>query len=251
MNYKVFYLFLLAIITSCANQTKSPEVINSIQYYSNKGFALIYNEDLYKKRIVNKKMDERSLLIFNKNLPEETPVKIINLLNEKYLIAKVGNDSNYPFFYNSVISERIAKELNIDHLEPYVKIETINSNNSFIIGKAKTYDEEKKVADKAPVEGISIKNLGSTDSEEINKKSVIKGDFSYIIKFADLYFENSAKLLKTRLIEEFNIQNVYIKKLSKNNFRVYKGPYKSLEIIKKEFNDINDLNFENIEIIKI
>jgi len=251
MNYKIFYLSIFILIVSCTNSTKSPELINNSQFYSNKGFALIYNDDLYKKKIIDKKIEERSLIIFNKNLSIETPVKIINLLNEKYLLAKVGTNSNYPSFYNSVISQRIAKELEIDISEPYIKIETINSTNSFIIGKAKTYEEEKTVADKAPVDDISIKNLTDDDSLEIKKESKMNGNFSYIIKFADLYFENSAKMLKKRLIDEFNLSNVYIKKLSKNNFRVYKGPYKSLKIIKIEFDKISDLDFENIEIIKI
>ena len=40
-------------------------------------------------------------------------------------------------------------------------------------------------------------------------------------------------------------------KLSKNNYRIYKGPFKNLESIKKDYKDIIKLNFENIEIIKL
>ena len=58
-------------------------------------------------------------------------------------------------------------------------------------------------------------------------------------------------MLKKRLINEFNFKNVYIEKITKNSFRVYKGPFENLESIKKEYNDISKLNFENIEIIKL
>ena len=167
------------------------------------------------------------------------------------MIAKIGKNSKYPLFYNSVISNRIAKDLDIDKSEPYIKIQTINTKSSFIINKAKTFDEEKKVADKAPVESISIQNIGI--NEKINKKNYLNkiNNFNYIIKFADLYFEDSAFLLKKRLKLEFNIENVFIKKISINNYRVYKGPYKNLESLKNEFNNINKLDFENIEIIKL
>ena len=258
MNYKLFFFIFFLFLISCKNQSSKIDNQSSIikytkyfEFYSNKGFALVYTDKLLKNKIVNKKIDERSLIVFNNNLKKDTPVKITNLLNGKYLVAKIGNKSKYPTFYNSVISPRIANDLNIDLSEPYVQIQTINSKNSFIANKAITFDEEKNVANKAPVENISIISIGH--SKELNKKNndIKINNFNYIIKFADLFFEDSAVMLKNRLLDEFNINNVKIKKLSKNNYRVYKGPFNSLESIKKEFIDINNLDFENIEIIKL
>ena len=219
--------------------------------YSNKGFALIYNDDLLKKKIISKKIDNRSLIIFNNNLSFDTPVKVTNLINGKNLIAKVGYNSKYPNFYNSVISNRIAKELNIDIKQPYVQIKSLNSNTTFIANKAKTFDEEKKVADKAPIEDIVIQNIGKSNEKTNSNETFEIKDFKYIIKFADLYFEDSAITLKSRLLDEFNITKVKIKKISKNTYRVYKGPFGDLNSIKKAFNDINKLDFENIELIKL
>ena len=116
-------------------------------------------------KIVNKKIDERSLIIFNNKLKYDTPVKVTNLLNGKYILAKIGKKSKYPFFYNAVISKRIAEELEIDLSEPYIAVQTINTSGAFVAKKAKTFKEEKKVADKAPVDGITIENLG----DETNK----------------------------------------------------------------------------------
>ena len=148
-------------------------------------------------------------------------------------------------------NESKVNDLDINLLEPYIQIQTVNSNGMFIANKAKTYEEEKRVANKAPVENITIKNISLSNTKK-NKKKIKKiNSFNYIIKFADLYFEDSAILLKKRLNNEFNINNVFIKELNDSSFRVYLGPFKNLESIKKKFNDIGDLNFENIEIIKL
>ena len=253
MTKKNFFLIFFIFIVSCADQSKNINNLKKFKNYSNKGFTLIYDESLFKKKIVNKKINDRSLLIFNNYLENETPVKITNLLNGKYLIAKVSLDANFPLFYNSVISNRIADELDLDSNEPYVEIKTLNQINSFVIAKAKTFDEEKKVANKLPVEGIIIKNISNNQetSQKLIKKSKPSVNFQYIIKVADLYFKDSAKTLQNRLLNEYNIKKVKLKKMSKNRYRVYIGPFNNLDSIKNAYSDIIKLNFENIEIIKL
>ena len=237
---------------SCDQNPKKINYEIGFKNYTNKGFTLIYEEKLFESKELNRKMNDRSLLVFSNALKKETPVKITNLINGKYLIAKVGKKTRYPEFYNSVISKRIAEDLNLDVNQPYIELKTLDQNNSFIISKAKTFDEEKEVANKAPVEGIKIENIGNaTINKETNEVIKSKDIFNYIIKIADLYFLESAKILKERLANEYNINNVKIIKLSKNNYRIYKGPFKNLESIKKDYKDIIKLNFENIEIIKL
>ena len=253
MTKRIFYLIFFILFTSCTDQTKKINNLKKFKNYSNKGFALIYDENLLKKKIINKKINDRSLLVFNKYLEQETPVKITNLLNGKYLIAKVSLDANFPLFYNSVISNRIAQELELDSSEPYIEIKTLNQNNSFVIAKAKTFDEEKKVANKLPVEGIKIKNISIN---QVNSKKKVKKPKSYVnfrynIKIADLYFEDSAINLQNRLLNEYSIKNVKLKKMSKNRYRIYIGPFNNLDSIKNAYSDIIKLNFENIEIIKL
>ena len=252
MNYKIVLTFCCFLLMSCETNTKKINYTNKFVNYSNKGFALVYDDSLFKNKNVNRKLNDRSLLIFNNVLNQETPVKITNLINGKYLVAKVGKTTRYPDFYNSVISKRIAQELNIDLNEPYIELRTLDQNNSFIIGKAKTFDEEKEVADKAPIEGIKIENLG--DKIKVKNTADIarsNNSFKYIIKIADLYFLDSAKILKNRLLNEYNIENIKIKKMSKNSYRIYKGPFINLESIKNDYKDIMRLEFENIEIIKL
>ena len=200
-----------------------------------------------KKKIISKKLDQRSLTIFQKNLKKNTSVKITNILNKKTVIAKVGGNSLYPSFNNSVISLRIAKDLALDLSQPYIEIASIGKNSMFVIKQAKTYDEEKQVANKAPVNNISINNLN--EKKDIKSKNKIK-NFIYTVKVADFYFEKTALLMIKRIKSETNIKNPKIKKISGKNFRVYLGPFNNINSLQNSYNDINMLGFENIEIIK-
>ena len=250
MKLKII-IFLAIILTACETTNKKVITNKDFKNYSNDGFALIFNNDIFKKRIVSKKIDQRSLIIFNNKLKKDTDIKITNLLNEKYLIAKVGKNSKYPIFYNSVISERIATELDVDPDQPYVRVETINSSNTFVANKAKTFDEEKKVANRAPVDSISIQNISIEKDNNSKVEKVKNTKFEFIIKFADLFFEESAITLKKRLEDEYNLKDINIKKMSKNLYRVYKGPFYNLGSIKNVYNEIANINFENIELIKL
>ena len=49
---------------------------------------------------------------------------------------------------------------------------------------------------------------------------------------------------------ETNIKNVNIDQLSTNNFRLSIGPYKSLKKLKIDFEKMETLYFENLELIK-
>jgi hypothetical protein len=243
--FLIVCIFLSNCTTSALLNNKPNKII--INGYSNKGFALVFNEDLYNQKIIDKKIDERSLIIFQKNLKTKTSVKITNILNNKSLIAIVGKNSKYPSFNNSVISQRIAKELELDVDQPYVEVLEILENSIFVAQKAKTYEEEKSVATKAPVNNISIRDLNITNK---SKKKDHSNKFSYNIKIADFYFKDTALLMLNRIKNESSIKKPKIKKMSVNKYRVYLGPFNNIISLQKSFNDISILEFENIEIIK-
>ena len=54
------------------------------------------------------------------------------------------------------------------------------------------------------------------------------------------------KRIKTETI----IKKPMIKKITDKKYRVYLGPFDNINSLQKSFNDINILEFENIEIIK-
>ena len=215
--------------------------------FVNKGFSLIYNDKFYNNKIISKKIDERSLVIFQKNLKKNTIVKITNILNNKSIIGTVGSNADYPLFNNAVISLRIADEIGLNENEPYVEVLEILQDSVFVAKRAKTFDEEKKVANKAPVNNINISDL---NIEETNAKNELIKKFSYEIKIADFYFNTTASLLVDRIIKETTIKDAKIKKVNEKKYRVYAGPFNNINSLQKSFNDISILDFENIEIIK-
>ena len=251
MNYKILILIFLFFYSCTVNTVNNNKIETNVQteFFSNKGFALVFNNDLKKQKLTSRIIDDRSLIIFQKNLKKDTKVKITNLLNNKSILATVGSNSKYPNFYNSVVSKRIFNELDMFNSEPYVEIVTVSTSSTFLAKKAKTYDEEKKVADKAPVDGISVSDL-SVDKKKVRVEKK-KKNFKYIIKIADFYYENTANMMQKRIRDELNLNNSKIDKISNTNFRVYFGPYDNLNSLKNAYNDIYPLNFENIEIIKL
>ena len=246
---KLLILCCLILLNNCSTTTLTKNKnSNSLDNpFINKGFSLIYNDKLYNNKIVSKKIDERSLIIFQKNLKKDTIVKITNILNNKSIIGTVGSSADYPSFNNAVLSVRIAEEINLNKNEPYVEILEILQNSVFVAKRAKTFEEEKNVAIKAPVKNISISNL---NIEEVDNKNKRNKKFSYEIKIADFYFNDTALLLVDRIIKETTIKDVKIKKLDQKKYRVYAGPFNNISSLQKSFNDISILKFENIEIIK-
>ncbi len=251
MNFNKFLTILLILfLTACQKFDDSKKVVNYTNYlkYSNTGFTLIYDEQLKKNKKISKKIDNRALVIFHKKIKKNSFVKITNPINNKSIIAKViSNNVQFSDFYNSVITKRIANELSIDLSEPYVDIVLISENSTFIAKKAKTFDEEKKVAEKAPVDGITIDNL-SGDLNIKNKEK--KHKFLYSIKIADFYYKDSAENMILRIKKETNLNNPVIKKLSQTKYRVLLGPFNDIKKLEKSFDEIKLLEFENLEILK-
>ena len=126
MKYKI--IFFLIFLTSCSGGTVQNKK-STFTPYSSKGFALIYNENLSKI----KKLENRSLNIYHKSLKKRSIVKISNPENGKYLIAEVkSNKVRFSNFYNSILSLRIAKQLDLDFDEPYVEIILVSKNSTFV-----------------------------------------------------------------------------------------------------------------------
>ena len=251
MNYKsiliVFFIFLLG----CDQNNLKKNVVNKeiMSKYKNSGFTLVYDPVLKKEKKISKKIDNKSLFIFHKNLKKNSFVKITNPINQKTVIAEViSNKVRFSDFYNSVITSRIADELSLNLNEPYIDLVLISQNSTFIAKKAKTYNEEKKVAEKAPVDGIQIDNLGDVNQpkNEAKKDNI----FSYSIKIADFYYKDSAKNMSDRIIDETNITNPVIKTISNTKYRVLLGPFNDIKKLEDSFNEIKSLDFENIEILK-
>ena len=247
MKFK--YFFLIFFLFSCVEDVKLINR-NNIQVkktFISKGFTLIYNDNLIKNKTIKKRIDGREYVILHSFLERNTYVKILNPINSKTVIAKVKYKTNYPIIYNSVITNRIAEELELNYEDPYVEIIEIRKNDTFIAKKAKTFDEEKNVANKAPVTDININVISNQpDNTEVRTKKN-----EYIINIGEYYYLDSAKVVKNRLINEANLTNVKIKKISTNKFRVYVGSYSLFNAMKDPYFAISKLGFEHLDVIKI
>ena len=147
-----------------------------------------------------KKLETRSLNIYHKFLKKRSKVKITNPENGKYIIAEVkSNRMNFSNFYNSVLSLRIAEELELDFNEPYIDMILLSKNSIFIAKEAKMFEEERSVAEKAPVDGIQINDL---KAKKIKKKVSKSKIFSYSIKVADFYYKETAQIMVDRIIKK-------------------------------------------------
>jgi hypothetical protein len=248
MNFKSLIILLIIFFINSCEQSKfdrSKKIIfETEKKYKNSGFALIYDDNLKIKNL-----DERSLQIFHKNLKKKSFVKITNPLNGKTLIAEVkSNKIKFSNFYNSIITNRIVETLDLNIDEPYIKIVLISKNSTFIAKKAKTFDEEKEIANKAPIEGIKISSLNNDVKEEIKSSPNYK--FSYSIKVADFYYKKTAQLMIDRIKSETLLTNIKLIELSKTNYRVLLGPFNDINSLKESFEKMNSLFFENLEILK-
>ena len=247
MNYRLFVNILLCLLLISCKQTSSIGSkklnLDIEKKYKNTGFALVYENEI--KGI--KKLEPRSLSIYHKSLKKRSIVKITNPKNGKYLIAEVrSNRVKFSNFYNSILSLRIAEELELNFNEPFIELVLISKNSTFVAKKAKMFDEERSVAEKAPVDGIQINDLNLKKTIKKIKKN---RKFSYSIKVADFYYEDTAQTMINRIKNEVSIKNLKIIKLSETKYRVLIGPFNDIKSLKGSFEKMNTLNFENLEIL--
>jgi len=248
MLYRSIRLIILFLfLSSCeysTNEKSSYENIGLEKKYNNSGFALVYNDDLTNI----KKLETRSLSIYHKNLKKRSIVKVTNPANGKYLITNVkSNKEKFSNFYNSVLSTRVAEELELDLSEPFVELALISKDSTFIAKKAKMFEEEREVAEKAPVDGIQINDL---NVKEIKKKIIKNKKFSYSIKVADFYYKNTAEMMTIRIKKDASIKNIRIIKISETKYRLLIGPFNDIKSLRDSFEKMNSFNFENLQILK-
>ena len=70
---KLLILCCFILLNNCTttNLTKNKSSNSLDNPFINKGFSLIYNDKLYDNKIISKKIDERSLVVFQKNFKKK------------------------------------------------------------------------------------------------------------------------------------------------------------------------------------
>ena len=247
MKFEKLIILLIFFLANCDQYAvKQKDNFNELKTlkYKNSGFTLVFNENLDVKNL-----EERSLDILHASLKKKSLVKITNPINNKSIIARVkSTNKNFSSFYNSVISKRIAEEIELDLDEPFIEIISITKDSTFVAKKSKTFEEEKEVAEKVPVDGIQISDLNKKKTKK--KKKKVNKKFLYSIKVADFYYKDTAMLIVDKIKKETKLKNLKIIELTKTNYRVLIGPFNDINSLKESFEKMKPLYFENLEILK-
>ena len=241
MKYKT--IILLFFLSAC-----SPQLItlNKKEPYAANGFAYIYNEFDFNEKVIKSKMNNDNLQISHQNLKTGTLIKISNPKNKKSLVLKNIKRIRYPEFYKVLITEAVAEKLELDKNFPLLEILEVKKNKSFVAKEAKTFNEEKKISSKAPVENIQISNI----SKEKSLKDYKTSEQIYIL-LGSFYSVDTANFLKQRItkdVPEFNINKLKIKKNNIKENLVISGPYNSINSVKNDYILLKTFGFEELDI---
>ena len=78
MNYKNFLLlfFFIAYVNCTSVSVKNDIRIIEKETFSNKGFTLVYSNILYDEKKISNKLQERELIIFQRNLKKTHKLKL-------------------------------------------------------------------------------------------------------------------------------------------------------------------------------
>ena len=245
IKLKIFTLIVfIFFLNSCVgNQTNFK---NDKKFYSSTGFALIYDESLYKNGVLNRKINNNEVRTMHSTLKFNTKIKIVNPENNKFIETKISKKSIYPNLFNIVISQEIANILGLDSNNPFVEVLEVKKNKTFIAKKSNTFDEEKNVAQSAPVDEVIVNDLSKLD--ELEKKNDIKKNFYIVIN--DFYYNDSATNLKKEIISKKTIENIFIEKINDAKYRLSVGPFKNFKSLKSVYISLNNLGFDDLNIYK-
>ena len=241
---KFSLIFIIFFLFSCSNGTFNT---NNNKSYTSKGFALIYDENDYQKKIISTKLNPNNIEIGHNQLNKNSYVVITNPINKKSLTLKVSKKVKYPDFFKVLITEKLANELNLNPKMPYIEIEKRVKNKSFVAKKAVTHSEEKNVLTKVPITKVKINDISkdSKDPSKIqyaNKYSIIVGNF-YSKKWAE-------SLIDILVNEDINKEVFKVIKLGKNNYQLLAGPYTSINTLKSDYFKLNKYGFDNLDLKK-
>jgi len=232
-------LFLLLSCTSVSVNKYEKPVLNS------KGFAYIYTLNDYENKFIKKKINSDEMIIAHNKVKRGSLLKITNPNNGKNIILKNSFRLDYPDFYKVLITKPISNQIGLNENFPYVEVEELKKNKSFIAKKAETHEEEKQLGVKAPVEKVKINNISKTKIKMSDKQP------KFVIILGNFYSQESAKLLIKRVkTESLSLRNkkISIDKKNKHNFEVFLGPYKTIKMIKNDYIALKQINFDEVDI---
>ena len=187
----------------------------------------------------------------HRSLPLPSIIEVTNLNNGKSALVRVNHREAFSSIKVVNLSEAVFKKLDMNQNGDLVKISLIDSNESFVLSEAYTYDEEKKIVE-APVSSVVVvekdKNESSANDTNIKDKSLYNKIFINIASFS---FKESAQKIK-RDLSSYDVRIFESQNLSGNTeYRVLIGPYSDVESLLIDLNDDTFKKYEDLSIYLI
>jgi len=177
----------------------------------------------------------------HRSLALASNVRITNIENGFSMIVRVNHRGAYSNTNIIELSDRVFDKLKLNENGNLVKLELINANETFILGKAKTYNAEKKISSTAPVNGVSIisispENQDSTAENLLFEDNINLDNFrietisnkEIYIHVATLFFKHTAKEVQKTLKSVKKVNIVNSMNNGKNTYKVIIGPFENL-----------------------
>ena len=136
MKFKIiiFFIFLFSCVP----------IYNKNISYNSSGFALIFNEQDYINKKINKKLNNDNFEVAHRILKPGTIVRITNPSNKNSMVTKIKKRAEFPTLYNLLISKSIADKLDLKSNDPFIELISVKKNKSFVAQETKIFKEEKK-----------------------------------------------------------------------------------------------------------
>ena len=187
----------------------------------------------------------------HRSLPLPSIIEVTNLNNGKSALVRVNHREAFSSIKVVNLSEAVFKKLDMNQNGDLVKISLIDSNESFVLSEAYTYDEEKKIVE-APISSVVVvekdKNESSANDTNIKDKSLYNKIFINIASFA---FKENAQKIK-RDLSSYDVRIFESQNLSGNTeYRVLIGPYSNVESLLMDLNDDTFKKYEDLSIYLI
>ena len=189
---------------------------------------------------------------YHRSLPLPSILEVTNLENGRTTKVRVNNRGAYSSTHIINLSSGVFKELNLNSEGGLVKIELINTNESFILSETQTFEEEKRVVE-APISDVVVIDTEIPNADIDNNVSDIqtkeKRQYNEIyLNIATFSFLENAKIV----LDELSNFKAKVYNMTTNGsaqiFRVLIGPY---EDVNKLINDLKDDTFKKYEDLSI
>ena len=190
----------------------------------------------------------------HRSLPLPSYVRVTNASTGKFANVRVNHRGAYSNTNVINLSEAAYEFLELNQNGDLVYIELIKENETFILSKAHTYEEEKKVLE-APVSDVQI--IDNNESLKTNDNQSLVDQTNYLVNFkpyerifikvAKISQRESAKYVLEDL-KSFNPQIIeQTNNSNKKNYMIVIGPFidvkELMKVLKKDtFDKYEDLS---------